>query len=55
MLLAMGQTADLARGSLRITLGKHNTDAEVDRLMSVLTGLIGDLRGMPTLSGAANG
>ena len=55
VLLAMGQTADLARGSLRITLGKHNTDAEVDRLLSVLFGLIADLRGMPTLSGAANG
>ena len=25
VLLALGQTADLARGSLRITLGKHNT------------------------------
>ena len=31
VLLALGQTADTARGSLRITLGKHNTDAEVDR------------------------
>ena len=54
VLLALGQTADLARGSLRITLGKHNTDAEVDRLLSVLTGLIGDLRQLPTLTGAAD-
>ena len=52
VLLALGQTADTARGSLRITLGKHNTDAEVDRLIDVLTALIGDLRQMPTLSGA---
>ena len=55
VLLALGQTADLARGSLRITLGKHNTDAEVDRFLSVVTGLIGELRQMPTLTGAANG
>jgi len=54
VLLALGQTADLARGSLRITLGKHNTDAEVDRLLSVLTGLVTELRQMPTLSGAAD-
>ena len=54
VLLAIGQTADLARGSLRITLGKHNTDAEVDRLLSVLIGLIADLRQLPTLTGAAD-
>ena len=54
VLLALGQTADLARGSLRITLGKHNTEAEVDRLLSVLTGLISELRQLPTLSGAAD-
>ena len=54
VLLALGQTADTARGSLRITLGKNNTDAEVDRLLSVLVGLISDLRQMPTLTGTAN-
>ncbi len=54
VLLALGQTADTARGSLRITLGKHNTDAEVDRLLAVLTGLIADLRQLPTLSGVAD-
>ena len=54
VLLALGQTADLARGSLRITLGKHNTEAEVDRLLSVLINLIRELRQLPTLSGAAD-
>ena len=54
VLLALGQTADAARGSLRITLGKYNTDAHVDRLLAVLIDLIGDLRGLPTLSGTAN-
>ena len=54
VLLALGQTADTARGSLRITLGKHNTDSEVDRLLTVLTRLIADLRQLPTLSGVAD-
>ena len=54
VLLALGQTADTARGSLRVTLGKYNTDAEVDRLLAVLTGLIGDLRQMPTLTGTGD-
>ena len=54
VLLALGQTADLARGSLRITLGKHNTDAEVDRLLAVLCDLVSELRQMPTMGGAAN-
>ncbi len=54
VLLALGQTADLARGSLRITLGKQNTDAEVDRLLSVLIKLVGELRQLPSLTGAAD-
>ena len=54
VLLALGQTADLARGSLRITLGKHNTEAEVDRLLAVLCDLVRELRQMPTMGGAAN-
>jgi cysteine desulfurase len=54
VLLALGQTADTARGSLRVTLGKDNTDAEVDRLLSVLVGLIGDLRQLPTLTGTGD-
>ncbi|CAI8042229.1 Cysteine desulfurase IscS [Geodia barretti] len=54
VLLALGQTADVARGSLRITLGKDNNDSQVDRLMDVLVGLVDDLRALPTLSGTAN-
>ena len=54
VLLALGQTADVARGSLRITLGKGNNDSQVDRLLDVLVGLVGDLRALPTLSGTAN-
>ena len=54
VLLALGQTADVARGSLRITLGKDNNDSQVDRLLDVLVGLVDDLRALPSLSGTAN-
>ena len=54
VLLALGQTADVARGSLRITLGKDNNDFQVDRLLDVLVGLVDDLRALPTLSGTAD-
>ncbi len=52
VLLALGQTADLARGSLRITLGKENTEEEVDYVLEVLADLLRQLRAMPTLSTA---
>ncbi|MDA1219350.1 MAG: aminotransferase class V-fold PLP-dependent enzyme [Chloroflexi bacterium] len=52
VLLALGQTAELARGSLRITLGKENTEAEVDYLLKVLVDLVYQLRQLPTLSTA---
>ena len=54
VLLALGQTAEVARGSLRITLGKHNTDAEVDRLLDTLAGLIAELRQLPAMPGVAD-
>ena len=50
VLLALGQSADLARGSLRLTLGKDNTDEEVDYLFSQLPDLIHRLREMPSLA-----
>ena len=52
VLLALGQSADLARGSLRLTLGRDNTEEEVDRLMSVLVELVQRLREMPSLTPA---
>ena len=52
VLLALGQTAELARSSLRITLGKDNTSEEVDYLLQVLVDLVHQLRQMPTLSTA---
>ena len=50
VLLALGQTADLARSSLRLTLGKENTDEEVDYLLGVLVDLVQRLRQLPTLT-----
>ena len=50
VLLAIGRPADLAQGSLRITLGQDNTDEDVDYLLSVLPGLVNRLRAMPSLS-----
>ena len=50
VLLALGQSADLARGSIRITLGKDNTFEEVDYLLEELVGLVRKLRQLPTLT-----
>jgi cysteine desulfurase len=46
VLMAMGIPSELARGSLRLTLGKENTDAEVDTVLTVLPGIIEKLRGL---------
>jgi cysteine desulfurase len=43
-----------ARGSLRLTTGVHNTDADVDRLLAVLPGIVERVREVtPTLVGTA--
>ena len=54
VLLALGQTAEVARGSLRLTLGKGNTSDDVDYLMSTLTDLMARLREIPSLTAAAS-
>ena len=50
VLLALGQSAEVARGSLRITLGKGNTTEEVEYLLEELVGLVKQLRQLPTLT-----
>jgi len=50
VLLALGLPADLAQGSLRITVGRETTDEDVDYLLDVLPDLVGRLRAMPSLS-----
>ncbi len=52
VLLALGLHADLAHGSLRLTLGRDNTEEDVDYVLRVLPDLVGRLRAMPSLSHA---
>lgn len=53
VLTALGLTAEQAQGSLRLTLGKDNSEEDVDYLLDVLPGLVRKLRGMPSLSGVS--
>ena len=46
VLVATGMPDDLARGSLRFTLGRGNTDADVDRLLEVLPPIVERLRAL---------
>lgn len=46
---AMGVPPDVARGSLRMTLGHENTEEDVDRVLEVLPGIVGRLRAMSPL------
>ncbi|HLF78412.1 MAG TPA: cysteine desulfurase family protein, partial [Dehalococcoidia bacterium] len=50
VLTAMGLPADLARGSLRLTLGKDNTQADVDYLFERLPGIVEKLRRLAPLA-----
>ncbi len=50
VLLAIGRRADVAQGSLRITLGRDNTEEDVEYLLSTLPELVRKLRAMPSLS-----
>ena len=53
VLLALGQSAEVARGSLRLTLGKDNTEEQVDYLIGVLVDLVERLRQLPSLTTAS--
>ena len=54
VLLALGQSAEVARGSLRLTLGRENTEKEIDYLLGVLVDLIQRLRQLPSLTTAGS-
>ena len=49
MLTAMGRTPLEARGAIRFSLGRDNTPADIERLMTHLPGIIGRLREMSPL------
>jgi cysteine desulfurase len=55
VLKAMGVPDDLARGSLRLTVGKDNTEEEIDHLLAVLPGIVQRLRSLAPLAGRQTG
>ena len=52
VLLAIGLPHDLAHGSLRLTVGRGNTPAEVDHFLTVFPPIVEKLRAMSPLSAA---
>jgi cysteine desulfurase len=46
VLMAMGLPLELARGSLRLTVGKDNTQGEIDYLLEILPGTVSRLRAL---------
>ncbi len=49
VLTAMGFPHEVAHGSLRLTLGKENTDADIDYVLDILPGIVDKLRRMSPL------
>ena len=49
VLLALGLSHERAHGSLRFTLGKWNTDEEIDQVLDVLPRIVAKLRAMSPL------
>lgn len=49
VLLAMGLTHEIAHGSLRLTLGRENTEGDVDYLLEVIPEIVERLRAMSPL------
>jgi cysteine desulfurase len=41
---AMGYAPDVARGALRLTLGRENTEADVDYAVNAVADVVGKLR-----------
>jgi len=51
VLLAIGLAPEIAHGSLRMTLGKQNTEEEVDYIIDILPGIIKKLRNLSPFQG----
>ena len=49
VLLAMGISHEIAHGSLRLSLGRDNTDEDVDYCLEVLPEIVARLRSMSPL------
>ena len=52
VILALGYPRERALGSLRLSVGKGNTDADVDLVLERLPGMVGRLRTMAPISAA---
>ena len=51
VLLAMGVPANVAQAAVRFSLGRCTTDAEIDRVLDIVPGVVEKLRqGSPTLA-----
>lgn len=50
VLVALGIPTEIARGSIRFTLGYENTEEEIDQVLSVLPGIVEKLRAMSPLT-----
>ena len=50
MLTACGLKPEEAHGSLRLTLGRENTEEDVDYVLQTLPGVVGALRAMSPLT-----
>ena len=46
VLLAIGRVHDVAHGSLRLSLSEHNTDEEIDHILTVVPQVVQSLRNM---------
>lgn len=53
VLLAMGLTHEVAHGSLRVTLGRDNTEEEVNYFLEIVPEIVERLRSMSPLYGSA--
>ena len=51
VLLAIGLPPEIAHGSLRLTLGKDNTEKEIDYVIDILPGIIEKLRALSPFKG----
>jgi len=51
VLLAIGLPPEIAHGSLRLTLGKDNTEEEIDYIIGILPGIIKKLRALSPFKG----
>jgi len=55
VLLAIGLPPEIAHGSLRLTLGKDNTEEEIDYMIGILPGIIKKLRALSPFKGSWEG